>query len=272
MTPLTAPCIFCGSVAEAASEEHVIPKWARRAFHIQGPVTVRASDWPDPERKDVDRLQHLNVTLTDALCENCNSKWLGPIEGRVARVLRPMMVNAAPAVLDTRDQGLLAFWAVKTILLLELSVRQMFPGARAIEGYAATAPELAWLRAREEPPPRSMVWLGCWDCKRENPLMYEPSAAPLPAADGRPLSGHLATFALGFAVFQVFTVNFVAAEQAGARVWNPNPPAPIRAALPRIWPPLARTPNIRWPTPAFPRDDWHRIVTWNGALRLRSPA
>ena len=267
MAPLTALCIFCGSITGTASEEHVIPQWARRAFGIRGPVTVQASHWPDPERRQVGRLQHLNVTLRDALCKDCNSKWLGPIEGRVARVLRPMAVDAAPVVLDPGTQKLLAFWAVKTVLLLELSVRQMFPGARTIEGYAAAAPELAWLRAREEPAPRSMVWIGCWDCKRETPLMYEPSTAPLPTADGRPLSGHLATFALGFAVFQVFTVDFVAAERAVARVWNPNPPAPLRAALPRIWPQLASTPDIAWPSPAFQREEWQRIVTWDGALR-----
>ena len=60
--------------------------------------------------------------------------------------------------------------------------------------------------ANLEPPPRSMVWLGCWDCQREVPVNYAPSSAPLPTRDGKPVEGHFATFTLGYAAFQVFTV------------------------------------------------------------------
>lgn len=88
--------------------------------------------------------------------------------------------------------------------------------------------------AHDEPPPRSMVWLCAWDCQRNVPVHYEPSGAPLPTADGTPLAGHLATFTLGFVAFQVFTVDFIAAELHGAVVWNTHVPDSLARALTRI--------------------------------------
>jgi hypothetical protein len=261
------PCLFCGATGEPADDEHVIPKWARRAFDIQGPLTLHASDGPGTARQQVGRTHHLNIVLQDAICRPCNNYWLGSIEKNAARILKPMVVSAQPTVLDPAAQALVAFWAVKTCLLLELAIRQQCPGQRTIEGYQATPQELAWLREKEEPPPRSMAWLGCWDCQNATPVNYEPSGANLPTADGSPVAGHLTTFTLGYAAFQVFSVDFLAAEQHAAPVWNPRPPAPLREGLPRIWPPLLGTCDLRWPPSAFARDDWRRIVTWDGVLR-----
>jgi hypothetical protein len=65
----------------------------------------------------------------------------------------------------------------------------------------------------------------------------------------------------------VFTVDFVAAEQHEARSWNPNPPEPVKEALPRIWPRRPTAQPLTWPPPAFREDDWRHLVTWNGVLR-----
>jgi hypothetical protein len=262
------PCVFCGSTAGRATDEHVIPKWARDAFDIQGWVTFRAGDSGGPALEQVGRLQHLNVVLKAGLCRPCNNEWLAPVEDKVKAILLPMaLLTEQSATLDAPAQALVAFWAVKTVLLLELAIRQKFPGRRTVEGYVASGPELAWLRERGEPPPRAMVWLGCWDCEREVPVNYEPSGADLPTADEAELAGHLATFTLGFVAFQVFTVDFVAAELHGAPVWNRRPPPPLTDALPRIWPLQLVVQDVHWPLPAFSRSDWCRMVTWDGALR-----
>jgi hypothetical protein len=50
---------------------------------------------------------------------------------------------------------------------------------------------------------------------------YAPSAAPLPTLDGAEVVGQFATLAVGFAVFQVFTVDFVEADVRKAEGWNP---------------------------------------------------
>ncbi len=115
-----------------------------------------------------------------------------------------------------------------------------------------------------------MVWLGCWDCEREVPLNYAPSSAPLPTRDGKPVEGHFATFTFGYVAFQVFTVDFIAADQHGADQWNTHPPPSLVQALTRIWPQLLAPRDIVWPQPAFARGDWDRLVTWDGALRRNS--
>lgn len=99
--------------------------------------------------------------------------------------------------------------------------------------------------------------------------MYAPSSAPLPTADGAPVEGHFTTFALGYTAFQVFTVDFIAAEQHRASSWNTEAPATVHSALPRIWP-TPKAADIKWPPPAFKNDEWARLVTWDGALRRQS--
>jgi hypothetical protein len=260
-------CIFCGAAGIPASVEHVIPKWARRAFDISGWVTVTRGESGSADRAGVGQMQHLNIILRDSICEPCNNGWLSDIEKKAARILRPLAVDAAPTALDPGAQALVALWAVKTGLLLELAWRQMYPGTRAVPGYEATAQELAWLRAHSEPPPRSMVWLGSWDCQKEIPVRYEPSAAEMPTADGSELAGHLTTFTLGFAAFQIFTVDFLAAEQHGAPVWNTRPPETMKHELARIWPRQLHSSDLAWPPPPFAHDNWRRLVTWDEKLR-----
>jgi hypothetical protein len=247
--------------------EHVIPKWARRSYGIQGPVTVDAREEGLGQRRRAGSMQALNITLDDAICEDCNSVWLSRLEQAVKPILAPMAVSARPVTLSPASQELLATWAVKTVLLLELAFRQMYPASRPVEGYEASQPEFAWLRARSEPPPRSLVWLGCWDCQQATPVRYAPSSAPLPTPDGSKIEGHFATFTLGYAAFQVFTVDCVAVGQHQASAWNDHAPASLAQALSRVWPPLLAQPEVSWPPQAFGAPAWDRLVTWDGALR-----
>jgi hypothetical protein len=261
-------CILCKQPLTEPSSEHVIPQWARREFDIKGKVTINARvDAGSAEYWPVGTMQHLNVTLDNAICKNCNTVWLNrELERPLQPVLAAMAGRAKPTLLSPDRQSLIATWAVKTIYLFELAIRQKYPDDRSVLGYAPTAQELSWLRQRKEPPPRSFVWLGCWDCLRETPFIYAPSSAPLLTADGVPVEGHFASFALGYVAFQVFTVDFTAAEQHKASRWNAGPPASLSAALPRIWPP-PHAPELAWPPPAFPNDQWPRLVTWDDALR-----
>ena len=206
-------CVFCGTVHDHLTREHVIPQWARRAFDIKGPVTLDAREEGLDQRRRVAAMQALDITLDDAICEDCNSVWLSRQERAVKPVLAPMAVSARQVTLSPASQKLLATWAVKTVLLLELAFRQMYPASRPAEGYEASQPEFAWLRASSEPPPRSRVWMGCWDCQQAVPVRYAPSSAPLPTPDGSRVEGHFATFTLGYVAFQVFTVDYVAAGQ-----------------------------------------------------------
>jgi hypothetical protein len=263
-------CIFCGSANASLTIEDVIPKWARRAFDIQGPVTVTTSDDPAlPKRQVGQPSPVLKVILKDALCATCNNAWLGgTVEQPAAPLLAPMAVQRKPTHLDPAAQRLVALWAAKTVLLFELAIRQTHPTERRVEGYAPSEVELAYMWRYKKPPPRSMIWLGCWDCQQEKPVTYEPSSAALPTADGTEVAGHLATFALGYVAFQVFSVDFLAAEQHGAILWNTHVPESLDRHLVRIWPPAEPvTPDVTWPPAQFGADEWPRLVTWEGKLR-----
>jgi hypothetical protein len=80
-------------------------------------------------------------------------------------------------------------------------------------------------------------------------------------------AGNFATFSLGFVVFQVFTVDFVAAELHGASSWNTHVPSSLAEALIRIWPLPGTVLEVSWPPRAFRMEDWERLVRWDGALR-----
>lgn len=263
-------CIFCRSTETPLSVEHVIPKWARKAFNIQGPVTVSASEQPEPTRRQLGRpMRTLNVVLRDALCESCNNGWLGGVlEERAAQILKPMAVQRKPTVLDLEMQRIVALWAVKTVLLFEMAVRQMYPGVPRIEGYVPSDLELALIWRDKAPPPRSRVWLACWDCRQSVAVRYEPSSIALPTADGSKVAAHLATFTLGYVAFQIFTVDPLAAEQHGAVEWPVLLPEMLRPAVDLIWPqPLPAVPEVPWPRAQIVAEAWPRLVTWDGTLR-----
>lgn len=273
-------CVLCGSV-ENPTDEDVIPKWLLRAFDVeQGSTTVNVRE-ESGSPHEVSKLRHFQVTLDGRLCQKCNNERLGALEQVVQPILEPMVVRREPTILDLASQRLLAAWAVKTLYLLELAVRQRYPGARLTEGYQPGIAEVGWLLAQLEqrpakliePPPRSMVWLACWDCEttdtvnRASMVNYAPSTAPVPTPDGGEVVGQFTTLAIGFAVFQVFTVDYVDADLRKADVWNPGPPDSIDHAIHLVWPHRLRASNVAWPPPAFPNDSFDQLANWNMALR-----
>jgi hypothetical protein len=272
-------CVLCASL-EDLTEEDVIPKWLLRGFDVQGPATITSREEAgDPH--EIRTHRHFQVTLEDGLCRKCNNELLAGLEQVVKPILKPMAVQCQPTTLDLAAQRLLAVWAIKTVYLLELAIRQRYPDARSVEGYQPSRSEIGWLLAQleqrpaklVEPPPRSMVWLACYDCmkqraeRRGSMVNYAPSEAPLPAPDGSEVGGQFATLAVGFAAFQVFTVDYVEADVRKAVVWNPGPPASIADAIGLIWPYRLRAGDVAWPPPAFPNDGFDRLVNWDMALR-----
>ena len=272
--------MLCASVHNLTDED-VIPKWLLRAFEVQEGSTIVSVGEEYGDKHEVKTLKRFQVTLDGGLCKKCNNERLGGLEQVVQPILEPMAVRCQPTVLDLASQRLLAVWAVKTVYLLELASRQRYPGARPVEGYQPSTSEIGWLLAQLEqrpakliePPPRSMVWLACWDCKTRNAVNrastvnYAPSAAPLPTPDGGEVVGQFTALAVGNAVFQVFTVDYVPAEVRKAVVWNTDPPDSIAHAVRLIWPQRLRAGDVTWPPPAFPNDSFDRLANWDKALR-----
>jgi hypothetical protein len=274
-------CALCDSVGNPTDED-VIPKWLLRAFDVEeGTTTVNTREEAgDPHQ--VRPLRYFQVTLDGGLCDKCNNQLLSRLEQVVQPILEPMAVRREATTLDLASQRLLAVWAIKTVYLLELAVRQRYPDTRLVEGYQPSTSEKGWLLAQleqrpvrlVEPPPYSKVWLAAWDCmapgtvNRGSMVNYAPSTARLPARGGREVVGQFATLAIGFAVFQVFTVNFVEAEVRQAEGWNPDPPGGIAHGIPLIWPQRLYAGDVTWPPPeVFPNDSFDRLANWDNALR-----
>jgi hypothetical protein len=272
-------CLLCGSV-DNPTDEDVIPKWLLRALNVQEASTTVNVGEEYGEKQEVKKLKRFQITLDNGLCKKCNNERLGKLEQVVQPILEPMAVRCEPAILDLDSQRLLAMWAIKTVYLLEFASRQRYPGARLVEGYKPSTSEIGWLLARlehpvrlVEPPTRSMIWLACWDCRkpdevnRASMVHYAPSAAALPTPSGHEVVGQFATLAVGFAVFQVFTVDYVEARSREAVGWNPGPPPSIAHAIRLIWPHHLRAGDIAWPPQAFPNNSFDRLVNWDKALR-----
>jgi hypothetical protein len=266
-------CVLCGS-HDSPTDEDVIPRWLLREFDVQGRVTVNVRE-ESGQAQAVTVRPNPKILLQGGLCTTCNNERLSRLENAVKPVLGPMARYVQPTVLDLNTQRLLAVWAVKTVYLLELAARQQYPGVRLVEGYEPSVSEKGWLLGQLEmrpvtqldPPPRSMVWLTCWDCNEQSVFSYAPSSAALPTPDGGEVVGQFATLAVGFAAFQVFTVDYVEATRREAVVWNTRPPDSIASAVPRIWPQLLGAVAVSWPPATFANGDFDRLANWDRALR-----
>ena len=256
------------------TDEHVIPNWirsrlqrTRRAFdpNASQRLSVYSAQPGVSAHDEIDTMDALNIRLKRMVCGSCNSGFLSRMENRVVDILGPMIFEATPTVLDRVMQQDIAVWATKTILLLELAVRQKYPQQRPIDGYVPSDAELAWLYGSRQPPPRSIVWISCWDCRMETPFMFEPASAKLPVENGTFVETHITSFAVGFVSFQLVSTDFVRAEHSGASHWVGVVPPTLREAIHRMWPETGLVVN--WPSLSFGNEDWHRFVTWDGNLR-----
>ena len=253
--PPLEECVVCKKRLGRAT--HVMPTWARwHNFPVVGPVTVSARDQPGADgRYLLDEVHGLSINLRNAVCRsrNCNAKLLRRLDGDVRPVLAPMAASGRWKVLNEVSQELVAKWAVKTVLLLELANRQEA---------AADESAFSWLDARK-PPLHWRVWLGRWDVDgpQTMPRIQEAPAAALQAPDGGSVVGHLTTLILGRIAFQVFSD--YAAKQCGGPAGSIGLPTSLEQALICIWPPPSDAKGA-WPPQLSA--DWKRLVTWDAVL------
>jgi hypothetical protein len=89
------------------------------------------------------------------------------------------------------------------------------------------------------------------------------------AADGT-LPAHVTTLTIGQVLFQVFTVDFVAADKHQAPEFDTSPPEPFARALTRIWP--VEQQKVHWPQRYYITPDiFGRVVKWKLQRPTRAP-
>jgi hypothetical protein len=170
--------------------------------------------------------------VTINVCDDCNHGWMHDLEDEAIPILAGPILGH-PAEFSESDQRVMARWAVKTALLLELSLR-------VVRGVGhAPAGAFDFLRQHGEPPPGHRVWIGAVKAKRTWPgwtssstVMVGPSEADMVP------QGYLAAFLVGHLLFQVFGPNLGTDHNIELGV------IPDRVLRP-IWP--ISLPVIRWP-------------------------
>jgi hypothetical protein len=139
-------CVFCGQ--GVVSNEHVWPKWIREEVALRyGNVK-----W-DALRDGKVRSTPVLDAQVKRVCETCNNGWMSDLEGRAKPVLVPMMFGALPQIsLSPEDQGVVALWAYKTVLMADF-----FGARRTLDPHVYTA----FFRERC-PPRRSWVLMAAY--------------------------------------------------------------------------------------------------------------
>jgi hypothetical protein len=185
-------CYYCGE-RNLLTREHADPAWVYRQLGIEGvPAQLLVNN------RIVGDADVLGVTIY-ALCRECNWTWSIP-EQRVRKWLGKSMRDwSVPSELGPGQRRLVATWAVKTALMLELALRYWRTPSFSPHSH------FCWLYERRdslEPPLGCRVWIFGNDRDARTPTTCVAMVLALPT--GHPPTAYLATFTIGFMGFQVF--------------------------------------------------------------------
>ncbi len=213
--PAPDVCAFCG--AADATDEHVFPKWVSRALTKLAPLQMKTEFGPRALTQ---------IEVTAPVCEKCNTRWLSVLEKDAQPILAPL-IRGEERTVSPNEQRLLAAWAVKTALMLDLaSGRSIIP-----TGYYYN------FRQVRQALPSQIVWLGAYNGSQKA-IWAEHRALHFGIAPDEEPNGFVTTFTLFRCLFQVvghFT-------RGGATM---NDTRVLARGLWPIAPPRAQ--EIRWP-------------------------
>ena len=137
VAPDTRRCIFCGS--GSLTREHVLPRWLEGVLPGAGPFRIRHDDAVDPHRLREWLSPRLNA-VARSVCGGCNSGWMAALEDAARPILAPL-IKGEPSRLPESDLGTIAFWAAKTMFMVDLTLAvRAVPASAFAEIYRLQAP------------------------------------------------------------------------------------------------------------------------------------
>lgn len=182
------------------------------------------------------------------VCEPCNNGWMKDLEDAVESRFLPSLIQGRGRTLYEEGQALLAAWATKTALALQLATPDTAP--------IPTAQYREIAERKTAPPGRVQVWIGGYDGWRHG--FFDPKHLTLRTAGGD-FDAYQATVLLGRVIFQVFghtCDDEVSVSKQGAR-------GDMTA---RIWPVTA---PVVWPPPLIVTEDSLRFLIEGFEVRPR---
>ena len=137
-------CVFCGS--KPVTAEHVYPAWIGRKVNVEGRILLTMGN------RKVRQTPALDVKVK-AVCKACNNGWLSDLEAEFSDKMLPV-IGGQEVTLDRAEQAMVAMWATKTWMLLEMALKHD-------RGWAMRDPGILPFLYRERRPPRELsVWAG----------------------------------------------------------------------------------------------------------------
>jgi hypothetical protein len=217
LPPKAETCAFCDGCP--VEEEHVWGRWISRELKDCGGFVIQTEHGSRPRS---------SIDFTAPVCGVCNNEWLSVLENDVKPILAPMIrATGGCHDLSIEEQRLLATWAAKTALMIDL-----YGGAHIIPiGYFHE------LRLRRSALPSQVVWLGAYRGTRRA-VWARHRGLRLGSPEGQPPLGFATTFTVHRVVFQV--VGHFSRGQATFQDRRPE-----QLALHAIWP--RRHEAIQWP-------------------------
>lgn len=147
--------------------------------------------------------QTLTLTVTDAICDPCNTGWL-KATGELVMPYAAEAMAGLDIVLTRTQTRQLAAWAVERALMFELAMRQHR------ERWFAPASNLEWLYAHRDdpiPPPGSQVYAARLDRPESLPAWSATGSWPdTDVLEDR--EGYTSSFSIGHLLFAVFGQDF----------------------------------------------------------------
>lgn len=138
-------CLFCNSIP--LTKEHVLPQWLRKHYPKMSVINEFTSNNKHWITQPFDH-------KAKVVCKNCNEGWMSGLENDFRPIFNEM-ITLKELVIDESEQSIIAFWAQKTVLMLN----QATPG-----GVKITSETYSEIYNNKRAVKRIMVYLG-WRMK-----------------------------------------------------------------------------------------------------------
>jgi hypothetical protein len=180
LPPSLDRCPFCD--ARDTTEEHVFPQWLSKELTSLGRLIRREESGPRSLRK---------IDVTAPICATCNNRWLSVLEGDTKPLLSRMLRGEEQRLFHN-EQKLLATWALKTAMMLDLaSGLPVIPVGFFHE-----------LRQKRKPFASSFVWIAGYGGSQWATWAHH-SALHVGISETEPPNGFVSTFTVFRVVFHV---------------------------------------------------------------------
>lgn len=145
------PCAFCRREVSLKPPEHVWPDWIRKHQPDHGrSARQRLSVSHKTGRAyDIENFKASERKM-EIVCAQCNGTWMSDLESLASPILGPM-IEGNPSRLRVKQQAIVAFWALKTVMMLQFT--------RPKHQQAIPAAHFDYVYQRRKPPPNCRIWI-----------------------------------------------------------------------------------------------------------------